>query len=464
MVEYKTVGLVLCILVLLSIVVVALPFIPAKAAKAVNKDFQPTDKQTNEKPQTSNIISVSKITGKITTAIVDPNSLTNPRGPIVKRETFGYLYGEGDLIYYHPTATASLHLIKATWWSYAKTTSGVNLYPYFEQGGFDWLGASNGEYGNHVNYGPCLTSQMESSEFTAPSSGLQPGETWSQSLEIITQGVVSDCTLLQVDVYRSTCVDANLRFLGTRKWLNPSDTSDQQVIRANEGGNRYGEFAWCNFDLSLTQPLVVTVVNATGSVTATWETDMLAANDGDHCKITFNKLNVDGTPSSETNVLNCPATSRDISTFSKQHTVTGVLAPGTYKVNGHSCTVSRPLRDGEINSPISNCVDFKYEDASGREKYIALPNRVDTPVITFMLPTPDNAATLSTNTATIRVSSNIPITIASIHLTKPDGISVNYEMTMVNPTVYAFTLSDLQIGTSTYHVEATSESSGVGVS
>ncbi|MFH1246976.1 MAG: hypothetical protein V1644_01215, partial [Candidatus Micrarchaeota archaeon] len=288
MVEYKTVGLVLCILVLLSIAVVALPFIPAKAAKAINKDFQKT--------QIPNINSVSKITGKITTAIVDPNSLTNSKEPTTKKETVGYRYGDGDLIYYHPTATESLHLIKATWWSYARTTAGVDLYPYFEQGGFDWLGASNGETGNHVNYGPCLTSQLESPAYAAPGTGLQPDETWSQTLERMTQNVASDCTLLQADVYRSTCIDANLRFLGSRQWLNPSDERDQQVIRANEGGNRYGEFAWCNFDLSLTQSLVITTVNATGGVTASWETDMLAANDGNKCKITFTKLNADGTP------------------------------------------------------------------------------------------------------------------------------------------------------------------------
>ncbi len=89
-----------------------------------------------------------------------------------------------------------------------------------------------------------------------------------------------------------------------------------------------------------------------------------------------------------------------------------------------------------------------------------LPERsviVQSPLeLSLVSPTPLNNAALSSDSATVQVSSSEPLSSATLHLTKPDSSTVELPMSSVNPTTFSVSLTGLRAGANSYYVEGTS--------
>ncbi len=536
MVGRKALAVVLCMLVLLSITVVALPFspkliAPVKPVEVQKEKFQPqqplpaiasVEKSTTPfgKKQNNSPTRITPVTGLVPSAFItvsngsnsgsgnnnsqgqQPNAsqLCSTPGFACGGAPGSFVYGSGDAVHYSPHVTEGLQEDNsAAWWAYSRSFTGDYLshifelvtaasnrpapaylieYPDFYGGAVTYFGDPSGGHpqeGRNVEYAPCITSAIEAGNF---SSDWQPGDYGPNYVVQQTRGVISQCGVLQSQVYRSQCALStspawagqnafNPYYPQDAYWLNPSDRYDSYILRSN-AISRFGEYAWCDIMLNLDQPLSITVDSA-GHFNASWRTDMLAANDASKSKLTFTPV-LEGGGFGTPVIFTGTAASHVLELMSKDHSINGTLSPGTYKVNGTSCTFNWPGPDirgdwrPSSSSYVSNCVadegypaGFKLRYSNYTERNLVVVAPLVTPVITFISPTPPDVSTQASNSVTISISSSVPLTAANVTLIRGfvRSTQTNYTMVQSSPTAFIVTISGLSASGYRYFVTAT---------
>ncbi len=100
-------------------------------------------------------------------------------------------------------------------------------------------------------------------------------------------------------------------------------------------------------------------------------------------------------------------------------------------------------------------VDDEGDDFTSISRTLTIEETPATiPVLTFTSPTPVNGATLSSDAATISISSNESLASATLHLTRPVGGPVDIALTQTSPTVFTTSLTGLRAGINTYYITA----------